>query len=164
MQVCLCLHQTVLCTRCLIFMKFGMHFRHLHCGWVNVYLQNFSCIHQSQSERKSSQDSHIVIAHSVQNFFFHCTELNSCHGRGFPLTSRSTPRPPQPLVHRAPALFPGGTPAASGVPRNLFGGGGQQIQSRTGRTEIWGQYPSSQGSGDSCNLVQEISFHIVKFS
>jgi len=29
---------------------------------------------------------------------------------------------------------------------------------------IWGGSPLVGGSGDSCNLVQEISFHIVKFS
>ena len=42
--------------------------------------------------------------------------------------------------------------------------GGQQIQLRTERTGIWGRSPLIKGSGGSCNLVQEISFHIVKFS
>ena len=35
---------------------------------------------------------------------------------------------------------------------------------RTERTGIWGLSPLVRGSGGSCNLVQEISFHIVKFS
>ena len=35
---------------------------------------------------------------------------------------------------------------------------------RTERTGIWGRSPLFRGSGGSCNLVQEISFHIVKFS
>ena len=46
------------------------------------------------------------------------------------------------------------------------GGGGQQIQLRTedrGRGSGGGS-PLVRGSGGSCNLVQEISFHIVKFS
>ena len=46
----------------------------------------------------------------------------------------------------------------------FFGGGVQQIQLRTERTGIWGRSPLVRGSGSSCNLVQEISFHIVKFS
>ena len=29
---------------------------------------------------------------------------------------------------------------------------------------IWGGRPLVKGSGGSCNLVQEISYHIVKFS
>jgi hypothetical protein len=44
----------------------------------------------------------------------------------------------------------------------------QQIQLRTERTGIWGGggggSPLVRGSGGSCNLVQEISFHTVKFS
>ena len=32
------------------------------------------------------------------------------------------------------------------------------------RTVIWGLSPPARGSGGNCNLVQEISFHIVKFS
>jgi hypothetical protein len=43
----------------------------------------------------------------------------------------------------------------------FFGGGGfQQIQLRTERTGIWGRSPLVRGYGSSCNLVQEISFHI----
>ena len=43
-------------------------------------------------------------------------------------------------------------------------GGFQQIQLRTERTGIWGAVaPLVKYSGGSCNLVQEISFHIVKF-
>ena len=35
---------------------------------------------------------------------------------------------------------------------------------RTERTGIWRRSPLVKGSGGSCKLVQEISFHIVKFS
>ena len=42
------------------------------------------------------------------------------------------------------------------------GGGVQQIQLRTERPG--GGSPLVRGSGGSCNLVQEISFHIVKVS
>ena len=55
----------------------------------------------------------------------------------------------------------------SGVPRNFFVGGDFNKFSwgqRTERTGIWGRSPLVRGSGGSCNLVKEISFHIVKFS
>ena len=56
----------------------------------------------------------------------------------------------------------------SGVPRNFVREGGFNKFSwgqRTERTGIWGGgSPLVRGSGGSCNLVQEISFHIVKFS
>ena len=47
------------------------------------------------------------------------------------------------------------------------GGGVQQIQLRTEDREngdMGGGSPLVRGSGGSCNLAQEISFHIVKFS
>jgi len=53
-------------------------------------------------------------------------------------------------------------------PGILFGGGGvQQIHLRTeGREngDLGAVAPLVRGSGGSCNLVQEISFHIVKCS
>ena len=56
----------------------------------------------------------------------------------------------------------------SGVPRNFVRGRGfQQIQLRTEDTEngdLGGGSPLVRGSGGSCNLVQEILFHMVKFS
>jgi hypothetical protein len=54
----------------------------------------------------------------------------------------------------------------SGVPRNFFRGGFNKFSSeqRTERTGIWGGSPIVRGSGGSCNLVQEISFHLVTFS
>jgi len=58
----------------------------------------------------------------------------------------------------------------SGVPRNFVRGGGgvvQQFQLRTGDREngnLGAVAPIVRGSGGSCNLVLEISFHIVKFS
>ena len=51
----------------------------------------------------------------------------------------------------------------SGVPRNFFRGGG----STNSVEREWGSgggSPLVRGSGGSCNLVQEISFHMVKFS
>ena len=53
---------------------------------------------------------------------------------------------------------------SSGVPRNFVPGGVQQIRLRTedrGERERGGS-PLVRGSGGSCNLVQEISFQIVK--
>ena len=55
----------------------------------------------------------------------------------------------------------------SGVPRNFVRGGVKQIQLKTEDREngdLGGASPLVRGSGGSCNLVQEISFHIVKFS
>ena len=55
----------------------------------------------------------------------------------------------------------------SGVPRNFVWGGGGSTNSfedrgqRKGRSG--GGSPLVRGSGDSCNSVQEISFHIVTF-
>ena len=47
----------------------------------------------------------------------------------------------------------------------LFGGGGvQQIQLRRQDRKNGDQGAVARGSGGSCNLVQEISFHTVKFS
>ena len=56
---------------------------------------------------------------------------------------------------------------SSGVPRNFVRGGGStnSVKDR-GRRER-GSGSGNQivrGSGGSCNLVQEISFHMVKFS
>ena len=61
------------------------------------------------------------------------------------------------MVHHAAAAYAG----------ILLGGGGQQIQLRTQDREngdLGGGSPLVRGSGGSCNLVQEISFHIVRFS
>jgi hypothetical protein len=56
---------------------------------------------------------------------------------------------------------------SSGVPRNFFRGGGggstNSVEDRENR-DLGGGSPLARGSGGSCNLVQEISFHIVKFS
>ena len=55
----------------------------------------------------------------------------------------------------------------SGVPRNFVRGGGStnSVEDREQReSRSWGGSPLVRGSGGSCNLVQEISFHVVKFS
>jgi len=52
-------------------------------------------------------------------------------------------------------------------PGILFGEGGStnSVEDRAQRErESGGSSPLVRGSGSSCNLVQEISFHIVKFS
>jgi len=55
-------------------------------------------------------------------------------------------------------------------PRILFawekGGGQTNTVEDRGERELGsgGRNPLARGSGGSCNLVQEISFHIVKFS
>jgi len=60
------------------------------------------------------------------------------------------------------------TATVSGVPRNFFRGRGGSTNSVEDRRErergSGGGNPLVRGSGGSCNLVQEISFHIVKFS
>ena len=55
----------------------------------------------------------------------------------------------------------------SGVPRNFVRGGGStnSLEDRGQREQgSGGGSPLVRGSGGSCNLVQEISFHVVKFS
>ena len=55
----------------------------------------------------------------------------------------------------------------SGVPRNFVrrGGSTNSVEDRGQRERgSGGVSPLVRGSGGSCNLVQEISFHIVKFS
>ena len=52
-------------------------------------------------------------------------------------------------------------------PGILFGGGVQQVQLRTEdrkNGDLGALAPLVRGSGGSCNLVQQISFRIVKFS
>ena len=53
----------------------------------------------------------------------------------------------------------------SGVPRNFVWGGSTNSVEDRGQRErgSGGGSPLVRGSGGSCNLVQEISFHIVKF-
>ena len=53
---------------------------------------------------------------------------------------------------------------ASGVPRNFVGGGSTNSDEDRENGDLGGGRPLVRGSGGSCNLVQEISFHIVKFS
>jgi hypothetical protein len=56
---------------------------------------------------------------------------------------------------------------SSGVPRNFVRGGGStnSVEDRGQREQgSGGGSPLIRGSGGSCNLVQEISFHVVKFS
>ena len=54
----------------------------------------------------------------------------------------------------------------NGVPRNFFRGGStNSVEDRGDRERGSGvSSPLVSGSGGSCNLVQEISFHMVKFS
>ena len=56
--------------------------------------------------------------------------------------------------------------SASGVPRNFVWGGGStnSVEDRGQRKRgSGGGNPLVRGSGGSCNLVQEISFHTVNF-
>ena len=54
---------------------------------------------------------------------------------------------------------------ASGVPRNFVRRGGvQQILLRQRERGSEGGSPLVRGSGGSCNLIQEIYFHIGKVS
>ena len=54
----------------------------------------------------------------------------------------------------------------SGLPRNFFRGGSTNSVEDRGKREreSGGGSPLVRVSGGSCNLVQEISFHMVKFS
>ena len=57
------------------------------------------------------------------------------------------------------------TRKAVAYPGNLFGGSTNSVEDREQRERgSGGGSPLVRGSGGSCNLVQEISFHIVKFS
>ena len=49
-------------------------------------------------------------------------------------------------------------------PGILFGGGGSTNSVEDRERGSGGGSPLVRGSGGSCNLAQEISFHIVKFS
>ena len=53
---------------------------------------------------------------------------------------------------------------SSGVPRNFVRGGGGSTNSVEDREngDLGGGSPLVRGSGGRCNLVQEISFYIVK--
>ena len=53
---------------------------------------------------------------------------------------------------------------ASGVPRNFVRGGGSTNSVEDRERGSGGGSPLVRGSGGSCNLIQEISFHIVRFS
>ena len=62
-----------------------------------------------------------------------------------------------------------GATICSGVPRNFvpgwWGGSTNSVEDRGQRERgSGGGSPLVKGSGGSCNLVQEILFHIVKFS
>jgi hypothetical protein len=54
----------------------------------------------------------------------------------------------------------------SGIPRNFVQGGSTNSVEDSGQRErgLGGGRPIVRGSGGSCNLVQEILFHIVQFS
>jgi hypothetical protein len=57
--------------------------------------------------------------------------------------------------------------ASVAYPGIFFGGGGSTNSVEDRGQREWGSEggsPLVRGSGGSCNLVQEISFHIVKFS
>jgi hypothetical protein len=55
---------------------------------------------------------------------------------------------------------------SSGIPRNFVRGGSTNSVEDRGQREqgSGGGSPLVRGSGGSCNLIQEISFHIVNFS
>ena len=66
-----------------------------------------------------------------------------------------------------PEPFPNCFPRLSGVPRNSVRRGGltNSVEDSGQREQgSGGGSPLVKGSGGSCNLVQEILFHIVKFS
>ena len=101
--------------------------------------------------------THIVyIIHSLSTLVENCLD---CHIR------RELFRTPtQNGAHLA--TFQVITLIISGVPRNFFQGGSTNSVEDRGERE-WGSGGSSplvRGSGGSCNLVKEISFHMVKFS
>ena len=54
--------------------------------------------------------------------------------------------------------------SSSGVPRNFVQGEFNKFSSGQRERGSGGGSPLVRGSGGSCNLVQTISFHIVKFS
>jgi hypothetical protein len=51
----------------------------------------------------------------------------------------------------------------SGVPRNFIRGGSTNSVEDRENGDLGALAPCVRGSGGSCNLVQQISFHIVKF-
>ena len=92
-----------------------------------------------------------------------CSPFRQTEDRGSPHGTHWHPRDICDTAHAKPRQW---TPVA--YPGILFGGrrGVQQIQLRTEDREngnLGAVAPLVRGSGGSCNLVQEISFHIVKF-
>jgi hypothetical protein len=74
--------------------------------------------------------------------------------------------PSPPISHKLNHLHIQISPITiSGVPRNFIQGGGStnSVEDRE-NGDLGAVAPIVRGSGGSCNLVQEISFHIVKFS
>ena len=69
----------------------------------------------------------------------------------------------QPWYWLCPLRFNALSYLSSGLPRNFFGGV-NKFSWRQRERGSGGGSPLIRGSGGSCNLVQEISFHIVKFS
>ena len=65
------------------------------------------------------------------------------------------------IIHKTVSIL------SSGVPRNFVRGGGEcstnSVEDRE-NGDLGGGSPLVSGSGGSCNLVQEISFNIVKLS
>ena len=58
-------------------------------------------------------------------------------------------------------------PVHSGVPRNFVRAGVSTNSVEDRGQREWGSgggSPLVRGSGGSCNLIQEISFHIIRFS
>ena len=66
--------------------------------------------------------------------------------------------------HVPAALPPGKTRYPVAYPGIFFRGGSTNSVEERESGDLGGSSPLVRGSGGSCNLVQEISFHMVKFS
>ena len=122
---------------------------------IDAYLMHGSCKRRTLNESYVFKDfSHITFTAALQSVLFTVRRLRTTGSR---MSTTCT-------VKANSSNSPSETVA---YPRIFFGGGVQKIQLRTEDREnedLGAVAPLVRGSGGSCNLVQEISYHIVKFS
>ena len=118
--------------------------------------------HDTRPGRVHTETGPLIWSHTGSNLRGLLTGFHSRTG------ARVEPPTPHSVVQRNVAQHvagPQSTLSGSRLPRNFVRGWGVSTNSVEDRERgSGGGSPLVRGSGDSCNLVQEISFHTVKFS